>query len=333
MNAHSLLVVGLVVLAGCSGGLPGRGTKQRPGTRTAELTNPWANETVGVAVDAPAGQQRRYRNLTRRALRYWNDNARQYTGYHVRFRLVNHSDARIHVAFVAHVRTCDQEDHTAGCAPLIEHPALAPHPVNVRVERGFDDASTVLVVEHELGHVLGLGHDEGPANVMAATSDLDTRPRPNATERRLPWNDSTFTVAVVEDVGSTRNESRVDAQVDAALHYYEAGADGRAPESVTFRRVADPGDAEIVIEFEDAATCAPDGGSCNEFAGVDPDGDGAFERYTNQRITLVRIPTAVVGWHVAYWLGATFGLDDPRERPPVLRPDVSPLVRRNEWWS
>jgi hypothetical protein len=337
MRALGPLVAVLVVLAGCSGFVPAdelSSDASATASSSADAgTNPWASDPVVVSIRAPADQRARYRNLTRRALDYWETNSAEYVGYPVEFRLTDDAmrpDVRI--TFVEYVRSCGREDHAAGCAPRIENPRHASLPADVEVKTGFDDASTVRVIEHELGHVLGLGHDDAPRDVMAGVSQLTTLPRPNASEQSLPWNDDEFAVYVDRSEVDDRNWTAVDRQLSAALGYYEHGANETAPDGVRFRRTENESAADVVVRFGPGGDCT-EGGSCGRVRGVDPDGDGAFERYTRQEITLVGTDTDAVAWHVAYWLAVAFGMDHSDERPPPLRPDATYAERRSTWWE
>ncbi|MDG5775580.1 matrixin family metalloprotease [Haloarculaceae archaeon H-GB11] len=337
MLPRGLVVLALVVLAGCAGVVPS-GESVMDATATDEATattapNPWATDEIVVAIYAPADERHRYRNLTRRALAFWEAESTQYVGYPVDFRLSDDVvDPDVRITFVETVRNCGREDHTAGCAPLVEDPRYASLPADVEVKTGYDDDSTVQVVEHELGHVLGLDHEDAPKNVMAGVSQLTTRPQPNATEQSLPWTDREFTVYVNTAQTGDRNATEVDRQLNGAFSYYEGGADGNVPDGVRFRRVENESAADIVVHFDPDSDCG-DAGSCGSFRGLDPDGDGAMEEYTRQRITLVGTDTDAIGWHVGYWLAAAFGMERPDERPPPLQPDATFGERRSSWWD
>jgi hypothetical protein len=88
----------------------------------------------------------------------------------------------------------------------------------------------------------------------------------------------------------------------------------------------------VTVRFSDTAACGSGAGSCIATRGTDPDGDGAIERYTHARITLVNLDTDAVGWHVGYWFAAALGAADDDEKPPPFR-DASYRDRRSEWWQ
>jgi hypothetical protein len=343
-----LAVVALVcclLVAGCAGPVePGSATPDAETTAApdaAESTatptaaspgaNPWGDDPVVVAVADGADPNRNVTPLVREATAYWEQNAERYAGYGIDYRVrPDAANPDLRIEFTETVPACGEVTDAVGCAPLVTDARQLDRPETVWVKGGLSDRSSVLVVKHELGHTLGLTHDDAPAAVMAAQSVLSTQPKPNATERDYPWADSEFTVHV--GTANASNPAGASEQVDRALDYYAAGAPGM-PDNLTFRRVADPDDAEIVVEFSDTSPCGPDDetGSCVGTRGIDPDGDGAIERYERTRITLVGLDTDAVGWHVGYWLAYALGAEDDPDKPDPFR-DASYEERRSEWW-
>jgi hypothetical protein len=78
----------------------------------------------------------------------------------------------------------------------------------------------------------------------------------------------------------------------------------------------------------------PDGrtrGSTLQRFGFDPDGDGAFEYYSNETISLSDVDTRAIGWHTGYWFGIGLGLSE-RELPAPFRDD-SVSNGSGSWWE
>ncbi|AQL43128.1 hypothetical protein BV210_10555 [Halorientalis sp. IM1011] len=329
MQPRAVAVVAVfaaVVLAGCS----------LPGETLGTDTDPWSETEFVVAVDAgPRDSEAAYTADVRTAVEFWEDNAEQYLGHPVDFRVApNASDPDVVVRVVSEVTDCGTEDHAAGCAPLAEDLREQPKPVTVRVRRGFDRESTRQVLKHEFGHILGQGHDDRPAEIMVAQSTLATEPRPNATERPVPWSDSNLSVYLDDGNVSAADREQVREQVGHALTYYADGAAGTVPENVSFSRVDDREAADVVITFPDRLPCRgtdPSRGSCRQFTGIDPDGDGASERYTRAEIYLTGLDPDAVGWHVGRWLGDAFGADEAADLAPPFR-DADYEDRRSDWW-
>jgi hypothetical protein len=308
------------------------GTTDPPGTRDPAArpsANPWGTETIVVAVRNEGGRERAFAPLVREATEFWAANDDRYLGFPVTYEVrPDADDPDIVVTFTDDVPDCGEVSDAAGCAPLITDPRAIDRPETVWVETGLSDDSTTLVTKHELGHTLGLTHDDGPRSVMRAASVLYTEPRRNATERSFPWADGAFTVRV--DAADAEDPDGARRQVDNALGYYADGAPGM-PSNLTFADAGADADAEVRVRFGRTAACDAQG-SCVETYGTDPDGDGAIETYERVVITLVGIDTDAVGWHVGYWLAYAFGAEPDAEKPPPFR-EASPRERRSAWWE
>ncbi|WP_135533962.1 matrixin family metalloprotease [Halostella pelagica] len=323
---RACLVALLVVVAGCSVGLDDVSDAADPMTGSG---SPWDDDELVVAIDSGGGD-REYRPLVREALSYWEGEGGQYAAYEAAFVLdPNATDPDVVVTFVDDVDECGDVDDAAGCAPRLSSDSRVDPPVAVEVEANLSDESTVIVTKHEFGHVLGLSHDDDPQSIMAHSTDLTTEPQPNATERALPWQNESLSVAV--DVSNASNPSGAQDQVRHALDYYGDSADGTVPENVSFRIVENRSAADVVITYVETLPCQGDVGSCASRSGVDPDGDGAAERYDSLEITVAGVDTAAVGWHVGYWLGYGFGHTSEYDWAQPFR-DADAEDRWSEWW-
>lgn len=356
MRRIPVRVVGLVllvVLAGCLGPLgsgdavddPRAGSTEtgetaaveggeataasRGSAGTGPGTGPWG-ERVVVGVRSSAEPGRDYAALVREATEFWEANAEQYTGYPIQYEVrPDAPDPDLVVEFVETVPDCNGVGDAAGCAPVITDSRQIDRPETVYVRGGLSNSSTVLVVEHELGHTLGLGHDDAPADVMAARSVLYTQPRTDAVDRTFPWRNGSFAVYV--DDRNASDPDRADEQIAHALDYYEAGAEGM-PSNLSFSRVDDPDAAQVVVTFTDSSPCGAGAGSCIETVGPDPDGDGAVETYARIRIVLVSLDTEAVGWHTGYWLAHGLGAEADADKPAPFR-NATYRERRSRWWE
>ncbi|WP_276273801.1 matrixin family metalloprotease [Haloarcula litorea] len=323
--AAAALVVLAVGLAGC--GAVVDGAESLAGTDS----HPLAGETATVAVDGTD----RERALVADALAYWEREAPTHAGFDVAFRLVGPGETPtdgpldVRVRFVDEVTDCGGADYSAGCAPQINASTRFDRPASVSIQRGLANESTRLVVEHELGHVLGLSHDDEPRDVMRHRRELARLPEPNATERPVPWPDATLTVAV--DNGSLPADERAAyrREVGYAMAYVAEGADGTVPGNVTVEWAADPESADLVVRAVDEADCRDSAGSCVLVEGIDPDQDRAIETYTRVEVVLVDLDREAASWHVARQTLVAFGV--PADELPEPMADATYAERRGEW--
>lgn len=292
--------------------------------------DPWPGSPTVVGLDT-AVADRPVRPLVESSLAYWERIDADYGNYTTDFVLrPDAEDPDVLVQFVDSIGTCGSEGDDAfiGCAPVLSDRQLAEPPTLVRVETGYTDESTELALRHELGHVYGLEHGEGPGDLMdAASAKLDRQAQPNATERAFPWESERITV-FVDRPALPGTDAEIDRQLSAAFDYYEDGADGTVPESVSIERTGDREAADIVVTATEM-----DAASNESLYGSDTDVDPALEYYTGQTIYVdIDIDPQTLGWHVGYWLGDSLtGADSALERPPPFdEPQTDP---RREWWN
>ncbi|MES3518501.1 MAG: matrixin family metalloprotease [Natronomonas sp.] len=291
--------------------------------------NHWQSEALTVAYEAPE-DDRAYEPLVRDALEFWSVESERYLGYDLSLSLAaDGEEPDIEIRFVEEIERCGETEdaYSAGCAPLYTDNRQIDRPAEVQVVTGYDDDSTAQVLKHELGHTLGLTHDDEPSEIMSAETELTTLPKTDAVDRDLPWQRAELTVFVD---GAT---SESDEQIGAALGYFEDGADGTVPENVTFSRVAEGEEADIVISIADEDSCRSSPGSCGALSGVDLDGNGNFEYYERLEVTLVDLDDEVVAYHTGRWLARGFGAVEESEYPEPLRESATAEERRSEWWN
>lgn len=131
--------------------------------------NPYGQETLVVAsAHAPNDS---HHTMTEDALEYWEGNTSdEYADYPIEYEYEpTAEDPDIRIRWVTEIDSCGENDHEnlAGCADLVTNDREVPETVVVRVETDHSRAETIATLKHELGHTLGLTHDDEPQEVMS----------------------------------------------------------------------------------------------------------------------------------------------------------------------
>jgi len=292
--------------------------------------NPFGQKVVPVRVNDTVNDGRDTTLLVQRSIEYWNDRIERDTEFNYRFTLAEDpADARVEVRYVEAIESCGREhdERTVGCAPLLERGSTAPDVAVARIEVHGSDSAVIGTVEHELGHILGLGHDDPPLVVMGYQTE---EPVKDAMDRAVPWYTNKLGVYVDHD-SLDGNREQIDDQVGHALEYYnDGGADGTIPDNVTFTRTDHEASADVVITNDESYPC---GGTSDQsrwrlqqYTQIDT--DPAPEIYARSIICL-DLEETETGWHTGYWLGRSMGLEEGELAEPFQDVQNS----RDEWWE
>lgn len=259
MRRRELLAGAAVALAGCA-------EAREFVEDNAPVGHPLAGETT-VAVVNRSESTHDLAALTVEALAFWNENARQYAGFEVTFsRVARDEDPDVEIEFLDDRSELDGcQDHSSenvlGCAPLvregnrIDRPAVAEV---VATDRPYGEV--LITTMHELGHMLGLGHDAEPAYIMsnriqdrlpeyehrvdvleAFQAGWEARNGGTRTynEGIASWNDGEYERAVDPFTRAAERYREIHDHVDAAEEAATAFEDMNRPETVDRERLAD----------------------------------------------------------------------------------------------
>lgn len=151
------------LLAGCSAleGVLSDGEPQHPladGTTTVRVDN---HSTTDHDVETNAWE----------SLTFWEANDAEHLGFEVEFELAE-SDPDVVIEYADDPSGCEAVDgyseRVLGCAPRLTAENRAPAPIPITVVAGARPYGEIkITTQHEIGHVLGLGHDDTPREVMS----------------------------------------------------------------------------------------------------------------------------------------------------------------------
>ena len=152
----------------CLGSLAGCTAIDLPGTTDS---HPFAESTLGVRIESRGETDHDIAANARETLEFWSAEHSEYLDFGVDFEIVEDSPDII-LAYVDTPEDCTEVENYSesvlGCAPLIRPGHRVSRPVTayvVAADRPYGSVRTT--AKHEIGHILGLGHDDEPRRIMS----------------------------------------------------------------------------------------------------------------------------------------------------------------------
>jgi hypothetical protein len=256
--------------------------------------------------------------IVRNSTEFWEEHARDAAGYPIRYNLVDNESAADQALTYRNVAVCGDVNKTGigGCADVA--PTYADDTtVTGAVQYNLSDPHLEYVTTHELGHMLGLLHDDPPDYIMNTSL--------------LSWSPNTTKVSFRgSDGGDLDPETKREA-VGALDELAQRNVDARY--GFRWEEVPSPEDAHVVVASNDSL-CGPAAGvgtAVNDTTvrrsttgGASCVGDLYYE--SQLVIVLDDLDSEVVGWHVAHQLLPRLY----REAPPGLERETD--RREREAW-
>lgn len=231
------------------------------------------------------------------ALSFWEANASTYAGYGVEYERVDEG-GYLTIDLQSTVSDCDEYGDVYGCATIPG--SQLPDELDAVVKTSLTDQGVFTTAVHELGHTLGLDHDDDPQQYMIA-------------EWASPWQRDTANVYLD---GVTPAEDIV-----AGLEWLGEHSDAVQAD---VQQVTERSAAGIVVQIG--------GDHCYDEIDIDDFYlcSEQSDTYEDQRIIKLSPEMAVDvrAWHVAKTIARSDG-----DRPDLLSNRTPEAVRRSDWWN
>ncbi|TKX59093.1 hypothetical protein EXE44_05990 [Halorubrum sp. SS7] len=279
-----------------------------------EHPSPYGKTNVSLYVN-DTRVDRNITEIVRNSTAFWERNAEDTAGYPIEFRFVDNRSAADQALVYRDVTECGDITNQSlnGCANLATGYRGT---VWGSVQYNLSNPELEYTTTHELGHMLGLDHDDPPDYVMNIS--------------RISWTPNTTRVAFRDADGGDLDAQTKQEAVEALDELTRRDVD--AMYGFRWREVSSPEEAHIVIAGNDSV-CSPgfESAAINNSSVRPSDAGGAScvgeLDYENQlTIALDDLDAEVVSWHVAHQLvPLTY-----HEAPPDLKSDTD-RREREDW--
>jgi hypothetical protein len=291
--------------------------------------NPWNTDLISIEVVNETKSPRNFVNMVKEAINHWNSNMSE-LGLEGKLTTENTGNTNINIVITDDIESCgtEKDTDTIGCAPHYSSAGDAEgETTEVEIEAGYNRNTTVNIIQHEIGHTLGLKHsDKNEWPIMSPKETVAEVNQSTVYEKDNPWEKKEIKIYYQGSNGAL-NDAGFILQFDEAINFYKSETN-YLPDDVTVSNTQQKGEAEIVVNV----TSNISGQSTANWKGHDPDKDGKLESYTEGEIKINKnIDSNTSGWHLGYWLGMAFAPRSPSELPePFQDPNTT---NKSNWNS